>query len=426
MMKRVTQIAIAAIVCAAALVAPARAEEKAKAGEAAKATAETGQKKVKWVNAVKSKPLSKNVKRGLAWLVKQQLPSGAWGQGEESVHMGQGLKLKDVPSVADTCVAALALIRSGSTPAKGPHAKNVLKAVQFVCAELEKPPKDALYVTKTRGTRVQAKLGPFIDTFLASLLLNEVQDNMPDEKTVELASAALDKVLHKIQKNQRKDGTWGNQGWAPVLAQGIAVKGMNMAAQSGRKVSREALANAEGYSQKQFNVVNGSFGAAGSAGVQLYTASSNAMVLRESARTNAMKIKVVETKLKGSPTAADKKQLSEELARLKKSQKVADQADQAVIKKLQDKRFIAGFGSNGGEEFLSYLNIGEGLIVKAGEPWKKWDKKMTENMNRIQNKDGSWTGHHCITGRTFCTSAALLVLTVDRTKLPIAAEIKKR
>ena len=37
---------------------------------------------------------------------------------------------------------------------------------------------------------------------------------------------------------------------------------------------------------------------------------------------------------------------------------------------------------------------------------------MTANLNRIQNDDGSWTGHHCITGRTFCTSTALLVLLV--------------
>ena len=44
---------------------------------------------------------------------------------------------------------------------------------------------------------------------------------------------------------------------------------------------------------------------------------------------------------------------------------------------------------------------------------------MTANLNRMQNADGSWSGHHCITGRTFCTASALLVLMADRT--PIAA-----
>ena len=36
-------------------------------------------------------------------------------------------------------------------------------------------------------------------------------------------------------------------------------------------------------------------------------------------------------------------------------------------------------------------------------------------VGKVQNEDGSWTGHHCITGRTFCTAAALLVMMGDRT-----------
>ena len=68
------------------------------------------------------------------------------------------------------------------------------------------------------------------------------------------------------------------------------------------------------------------------------------------------------------------------------------------------------------------MNIGESLVLKGGPDWKKWDASMTENLNRIQNDDGSWTGHHCITGRTFCTSTALLVLLGDRTPVPVQAK----
>jgi hypothetical protein len=39
---------------------------------------------------------------------------------------------------------------------------------------------------------------------------------------------------------------------------------------------------------------------------------------------------------------------------------------------------------------------------------------MIATITGAQNADGSWAGHHCITGRTFCTSAALLTLLVDR------------
>jgi hypothetical protein len=80
---------------------------------------------------------------------------------------------------------------------------------------------------------------------------------------------------------------------------------------------------------------------------------------------------------------------------------------------------VPGFGSNGGEEFLSYMNIAESLVVKGGDEWKRWDSEMRENLNRVQNDDGCWSGHHCITGRTFCTSTALLVLMADRTPVPV-------
>ncbi len=68
------------------------------------------------------------------------------------------------------------------------------------------------------------------------------------------------------------------------------------------------------------------------------------------------------------------------------------------------------------------MNIAESLVVKGGDEWKKWDDSMTENLNRVQNGDGSWSGHHCITGRTFCTSTALLVLMADRTPVPVKAK----
>ena len=45
---------------------------------------------------------------------------------------------------------------------------------------------------------------------------------------------------------------------------------------------------------------------------------------------------------------------------------------------------------------------------------------MTENLERVQNADGCWSGHHCITGRTFCTATALLVLMADRAPRPDA------
>ena len=241
---------------------------------------------MKWAPAVNPKPLSENVKRGVKWLVEHQLKSGAWGQGEESAQMGGGAELKDVPSVADTCMAALALIRAGNTPPKGEYAKNVLDAVKFVCGEIEESDKDSLYVTPARGTRVQSKLGPYIDTFMAAMLLPEVKDQMPDEQGNKRVAAALDKVLAKIQKNQRQDGTWGGQGWATTIQQGMAVKGLNRAAQYGATVDEKVRARAEDQARRSFDKSSGKFNEEGSAGVQLYTAGANLGSVAESVKTN--------------------------------------------------------------------------------------------------------------------------------------------
>ena len=86
----------------------------------------------------------------------------------------------------------------------------------------------------------------------------------------------------------------------------------------------------------------------------------------------------------------------------------------AVAGKLGNAGFVAGFGNNGGEEFLSYLNVSESMKAQGGKEWEAWKPKMIATVTGAQNGDGSWAGHHCITGRTFCTSAALLTLLVDR------------
>ncbi len=511
---------------------------------------------VAWTTAVEPKPITPPVKKGLDWLVEHQLGDGGWGQGDESRHMGGGAGLRDKANVADTSVAALALIRSGSTPSTGPYKDAVAKAVRFVRSSVEASDSQSLDVSTIKGTRVQGKLGPNIDTFLASLLLAEVKDRMADPAENRTVEVALNKVLGKIKAHQKADGSWDNQaGWAPILAQSMAGKGINRAVQSGATVSPELLARTESYAKIQLaqarasaaigegglggggfagagagiggagvgggfaggaagiggagisgpgsvaaapTAVGGGFagsggtiggpglagpvavasapatpagggrgfagsggtiggagisgpgsvasaptptdsrrtpivvgtsapgirGGLGSAGVELYDRASSLGVLQDSVNSNSIQEeklkKVVETS-KDEAVVADARK---DLGRFKEARLARDNAQGQVIARLDDQGFLAGFGSNGGEEFLSYMNIGESLVLKGGPAWKKWDEAMTANLGRIQNDDGSWTGHHCITGRTFCTSTALLVLLGDRTPVPDQARGK--
>lgn len=381
----------------------------------------------KWAPAVEPKALSDNVKRGLAWLVQTQHPNGGWGQGEESVQMGTSqANLESIPNVADTCMATLALIRAGSKPSEGPHAANIRKGVEFVASRIEEADPSSLYVTDVRGSRLQMKLGTYIDTFLAAMLLSEVKDQMPDESGNARIIMALNKVMEKIEKNQRNDGTWDNQGWAPVLAQSMAAKAINRAAQAGAIVSEDVRAKTEDYARRQFDGKSGNFGGGGSAGVDLYAVAANLGAMQDSDNTNTAMEQEVRARLVEAKNEKERDEAQAILDRFGQAKSELKSAKMAVIGKLDDRGFMAGFGSNGGEEFLSHMNIGESLVVDGGENWQKWDKSMTANLNRIQNPDGSWTGHHCITGRSFCTATALLVLTVDRAPVPLAVKIRRR
>ena len=378
-----------------------------------------------WVTAVKPKPLSPNVRNGLDWLVQHQHNNGGWGQGEESRNMGEGMAtLKAKPNVADTCVATLALIRSGSTPSEGSYAQAINRALDFIFSEVEAADEQSLSITSVNGTRVQGKLGPHIDTFMASIVLAEVKGHMPNEASEKRLFAALDKVLNKIEINQKDDGTWDNRGWAPVLAQSMAAKGLARAGQAGFEVNEKILAKTEEQARKQVDGAGAGFDAPGSAGVALYAGASNLSTLQDSENRNGQRVDELEEIVKNSTDDDKRAEAKRELDRFADAKVARQQIQQSIVGRLEDKQFMAGFGSNGGEEFLSYMNIGESLVVKGGDDWAKWDGGITQNLNRIQNADGSWSGHHCITGKTFCTSTALLTLMVDRTPVPAEALTK--
>ena len=67
----------------------------------------------------------------------------------------------------------------------------------------------------------------------------------------------------------------------------------------------------------------------------------------------------------------------------------------------------------GGEELFTYLNISDSLSRTGGPAWDKWRKETFARVEGMQNGDGTWAGHHCITGRVAVTSAAVLILAGD-------------
>jgi Prenyltransferase and squalene oxidase repeat len=370
------------------------------------------------------KPLSEAVRKGFAYLVNQQDPTGGWSQGggwRSNADGGrvEGPNVEDPPDVANTCVAALALLRGEHSPRHGDYSGNVRRALDFVLGSVERADAESPYVTDLRGTQVQTKIGPYVDTFLAVLTLAEAKGQMPDPANEDRLAGALNKVIGKLERHQQADGTWAMHGWAPVVGQGLAAAGLNRARQRGAQVADEVLQRSEKHARGQYDRVAKRYSMEGSAGVPLYTTASH---LSASSHTlgsyQAVKAKLRETMKRADAAADVQKQAADQLKYIEEAEVAHEESLGASYGYFKDSSFRQGFGSNGGEEFLSYLNISETLRAKGGKEWEDWDRSMAENLERIQNRDGSWSGHHCITGRTFCTATALLVLMADRAPRP--------
>jgi hypothetical protein len=323
------------------------------------------------------------IEKGARWLASVQGADGGWGQdGGETSYVRTGERLESNGNdVANTAVATLALLQAGKQ-----YQPNVERALNFILKSVEESPAGGLSITNRQGTQIQRKLGPYIDTFLTSMLLARVDGTLSGELNARVRRA-LEKCVAKIEQNQLKDGSWNiSGGWAPILGTSMASRSLFDASRKGVKVEDKVMRLAEDYTVMALNNPSGvgatalSVGAvSASAGVPLY---QTAQALEQLSRTEA-----------------DRQKNAPEIARMQAQ--------------LKDAKFVEGFGSVGGEEFFSYFNVSDGLQRSGGAQWKEWRSQIVQKILNLQNSDGTWAGHHCITGRVAVTSAAILNLKFD-------------
>jgi squalene-hopene cyclase-like protein/prenyltransferase/squalene oxidase-like repeat protein len=350
------------------------------------------------ITSTKNDAVSVAVQKGAQWLVSTQGKDGGWGQdGGETSYVRQGERLESNGNdVANTAVAAAALLHAGSTPTHGEYQSALVRAVDFVLRRVDESPSEGLEVTTLHGTQIQRKLGPYIDTFLTSKLLAELDGEMGNARANARVRQALQKCVAKIEKNQLKDGSWNMAGgWAPILGTSMASRSLYVAQQKGVAVSAGTMAKVQDYTSKAAPAESG----AGAAGGVLTAAA-------------------------GVPLYQDAQAL-EQLSRTENDRKANAKQIKVMTARLASPQHVMGFGSFGGEEFFSYLNISDSLHRTGGEEWEKWNGDIKAKLVKLQNEDGTWAGHHCITGRVAVTSAAILVMLVDREPVLASSGAKK-
>ncbi|MGB0918378.1 MAG: hypothetical protein ACPGU4_12370, partial [Flavobacteriales bacterium] len=220
----------------------------------------------------------------------------------------------------------------------------------------------------------------------------------------------------KIQDGQMADGSTKGAGWAGVLQSSLATNALEAAEYAGAEVDADKLENARKYQTDNFDAESGNVKTDKGAGIVLYSVSGSARAAAKDARK--AKERVAEAKEQGLLKEAEeitadvlrKIGFSEDEAiKSETSYKVYENAKQTA----QREDVMSGFGNNGGEEFLSFLQTGEGLVIAKDNSWRNWYDDISGKMVKIQNQDGSWNGHHCITSPVFCTATCLLILSIE-------------
>lgn len=359
--------------------------------------------------------LNMSVRDGLNWLSDAQLPNGGYGAGSHNAQSERNPHA--VPAdPATTAMVAQAFLRSGTTLKKGQYANNLKKAINYLLETVENASKKAVYITEVRGTQIQTKLGQNIDAVLTAQLLSNLLDRNLKGVDKKRVIRALDICVAKIEAATDSFGRQKGAGWAGVLQSGLAIGALEAAQTVGAEVNEEIIIRSKNYQKDNYDAENGSVKTDDGAGVILYAVSGSVRASARDARKaeSAINKAKKEGKLdKNAPVTADNLRKSGYSESEAIGYATSYNVYQSAKKMAQRQDVLNGFGNNGGEEFLSFLQTGESLLVNRDKEWKKWYDDMSGRILKIQNSDGSWNGHHCITSPVFCTATSLLLLTIE-------------
>jgi phage anti-repressor protein len=355
--------------------------------------------------------------KGLEWIVSAQSAGGGWGSGD---HSRQDIRdphlVKADP--ASTSLMGMALLRNENDNTKGKYTANFNKAVEYLLKAVEQAPVNAFNITDITNTQPQVKLGRNIDVILtAQFFTNYLQQCQLEDDHKVRVETALQKCITMMQRSQDTDGGWKDGGWAPVLQSALANNALETARDAGYKVDDAVLEKSQQYQKNNFDTKTNNAVTGKAAGVLLYSISGSA---RASAKESKLaEVSIAKAKKEGRLTdtaAVNKQNLVVAGYSAVEAEKFAAayEVRKAASSRAQDKEVLRGFGNNGGEEFLSFLMTGESLIMSQDNSWKKWYDETSARLLQIQNNDGSWNGHHCITSPVFCTATCLLILSIDK------------
>ncbi len=314
-----------------------------------------------------TKKSEESAEQGVKWLLKTMKRDGSCG-----IDIGQA------SDIGCTAMVGLALLAQGNTQVEGPRSREVRRIVSYMLRCVDHMPSDD--ITSSTSTQLQNKIGRHAHTFFATLFLSQVMGEGFDPGAIR---PKLGKLVSTVCKTQTSEGHWGGNSWAPTLGTVMGwccLRGSHFA---GFAVESNVNRTADHLVKLMTKNLGANRG--GSWMHTLYKNATGVRVLYAMGRDE---------------------------------EEVAKKAFKDVLQLVSKDN--TPFSQAGGEEYLAFHLMTETMLQKGGLDWKTWFPVCRDKIIGVQNQDGSWTGRHCITSRTFCTAAAVLVLSAPNRYLPIS------
>ncbi|MHC4548002.1 MAG: prenyltransferase/squalene oxidase repeat-containing protein [Planctomycetota bacterium] len=309
-----------------------------------------------------TKDTRRAVDHGLEFLVREQNKDGSWRTGG-----GYG----SYP-VAMTGLAGLALVASGSTPVRGPHAKHVRRAVSF-CLSQQQP--NGLIAAPSEESRSMYGHG------FSVLFLSQVYGMEEDKDRQHRIRIALHRGIELIARAQSGDGGWlytpdarGDEG-SVTITQVQALRGCRNA---GLHVPKKTVDRAISYIERSQNPDGGISYSVRSRGSRPAITAAACAVLYNAGSYD-------------SPAA----------------EKCFEYAW----------RFCQPTGGGHGHYYYTQLYMSQASWQKGTKYWSKYYPGIQRYLLRMQQANGSWQGDHV--GLVYGTAIALLILQIPYNHLPV-------
>jgi len=307
----------------------------------------------------------------LRWLLLAQNRDGSFGDNPRS----QG-------DVSNTSIAILALLSTGSTVDRGPHWRPLRRAVDWLMRETGGGPGGY-----DRATLIQRKLGQNIDLYLAALAYAQLLGTQMDHATETVLQDRLTRMAAHIAGLQKANGEW-EASYETSLTTISAWLALRQAHDAGIAIHHASPERVVRYLEEQcLDRTSG-----------VFRDQSWGKQMRFVTQAGALRVLYAHGR--------------EHQPHVQKATRV-----------LLDMRFDQDVGGRaGGEEFLGALFATHAMRQADEATFDAWYRKIVTALARCQNADGSWLGHHCITGRVFCTACSCIALLTPHELMTMACK----